>query len=194
MLQEVDKIGCRKFVKAKDVVLGNPKLNLAFIVNLFNNYTALENVNMDDYAADIVFFTIFNFEDIYIRNTTSLAFEFLSGLLTFFILYNGCIPISLYVTLETVKVIQVRVFIDSDLKMCYYDKSIDLHILAAAKTSSLNEELGQVEYIFSDKVKPCDIMLITDFAFNQPNNTITQPSTSFNFSIDRKYWYNRNKI
>ncbi|KAL9647568.1 hypothetical protein ABK040_006924 [Willaertia magna] len=87
----------------------------------------------------------------YIRNTTSLASEFFGGLLTFFILYNGCIPISLYVTLETVKVIQARVFIDSDLKMCYYDKSVDLHIPAAAKTSSLNEELGQVEYIFSDK-------------------------------------------
>ncbi|KAL9650234.1 hypothetical protein ABK040_014890 [Willaertia magna] len=68
MLQEVDKISCRKFVRAKDVVSGNLKLNLAFVTNLFNNYTALENVNMD-YAAllnflDIVFFTIFNFEDI----------------------------------------------------------------------------------------------------------------------------------
>ncbi|KAL9656160.1 hypothetical protein ABK040_007778 [Willaertia magna] len=57
MLQEADKIGCRKFVRAKDVVSGNPKLNLAFVANLFNNYPALENVNMDDYAALLNFDT-----------------------------------------------------------------------------------------------------------------------------------------
>ncbi|KAL5007401.1 hypothetical protein ScPMuIL_016207 [Solemya velum] len=44
MLREADKIGCRSFVSAKDVVAGNPKLNLAFVANLFNSYPALENV------------------------------------------------------------------------------------------------------------------------------------------------------
>jgi len=29
-------LGCKKFVKAKDIVKGNPKLNLAFVANLFN--------------------------------------------------------------------------------------------------------------------------------------------------------------
>ena len=42
MLQEADKIGCRSFVSALDVVNGNAKLNLAFVANLFNNYPALE--------------------------------------------------------------------------------------------------------------------------------------------------------
>lgn len=42
MLQEADKIGCRAFVSAKDVVDGNYKLNLAFVANLFNMYPALE--------------------------------------------------------------------------------------------------------------------------------------------------------
>ena len=42
MLQESDKIGCRQFLSAKDVVSGNYKLNLAFVANLFNNYPALE--------------------------------------------------------------------------------------------------------------------------------------------------------
>ena len=87
----------------------------------------------------------------YFWNTTPLVEEFFGGFLTFFILYNNCIPISLYVTLETVKVIQARVFLDNDVQMCYYDKANDMHIPAMAKTSSLNEELGQVEYIFSDK-------------------------------------------
>jgi hypothetical protein len=50
MLQEADKIGCRKFLKPNDVVNGNPKLNLAFVANLFNNYPALEEVNTADYA------------------------------------------------------------------------------------------------------------------------------------------------
>ena len=47
MLQESDKIGCRQFVSAKDVVAGNPKLNLAFVANLFNMYPALDKAEID---------------------------------------------------------------------------------------------------------------------------------------------------
>ncbi|XP_076472201.1 plastin-3-like isoform X1 [Babylonia areolata] len=42
MLQEAGKIGCRSFIGPKDVVMGNQKLNLAFVANLFNNYPALD--------------------------------------------------------------------------------------------------------------------------------------------------------
>lgn len=66
--------------------------------------------------------------------------------ITFLILYNNLIPISLYVTVEVVKVIQAT-FIDTDLEM-YYAKN---DTPAQARTSNLNEELGQVQYIFSDK-------------------------------------------
>ncbi|XP_053565991.1 plastin-1 [Bombina bombina] len=45
MLQEADKLGCRQFVTPSDVVAGNPKLNLAFVANLFNMYPALNKVN-----------------------------------------------------------------------------------------------------------------------------------------------------
>lgn len=41
-LGNADKIKCRKFLRAKDIVEGNPKLNLAFVANLFNMYPALE--------------------------------------------------------------------------------------------------------------------------------------------------------
>ncbi|XP_015761082.1 PREDICTED: plastin-3-like [Acropora digitifera] len=41
MLQMADKIGCRKFVRPKDVVAGNSKLNMAFVANLFNTYPGL---------------------------------------------------------------------------------------------------------------------------------------------------------
>ncbi|EFC45441.1 actin bundling protein [Naegleria gruberi] len=50
MLQNADKIGCRKFVRPKEVINGNQKLNLAFVANLFNNYPALEPINLNDYA------------------------------------------------------------------------------------------------------------------------------------------------
>ena len=42
VLRNADKINCRRFVRAKDIVAGNPKLNLAFVANLFNNFPALE--------------------------------------------------------------------------------------------------------------------------------------------------------
>jgi len=41
VLNNADKLGCRKFVTARDIVKGNPKLNLAFVANLFNNFPAL---------------------------------------------------------------------------------------------------------------------------------------------------------
>ncbi|GIX83118.1 phospholipid-transporting ATPase IA [Caerostris darwini] len=66
--------------------------------------------------------------------------------LTFIILYNNLIPISLQVTLELVRYVQA-IFINMDINM--YDKNSDTP--AMARTSNLNEELGQVKYIFSDK-------------------------------------------
>ncbi|XP_012687408.1 plastin-3 [Clupea harengus] len=50
MLQQADRLGCRQFVTPADVVAGNPKLNLAFVANLFNKYPALtkpENQDID---------------------------------------------------------------------------------------------------------------------------------------------------
>lgn len=53
MLGEADKIGCRSFVSSMDVVLGNPKLNLAFVANLFNEYPALDKPPVDIDIGDI---------------------------------------------------------------------------------------------------------------------------------------------
>ncbi|XP_041076090.1 plastin-3 isoform X3 [Polyodon spathula] len=50
LLQQADRLGCRQFVTPADVVSGNPKLNLAFVANLFNKYPALtkpENQDID---------------------------------------------------------------------------------------------------------------------------------------------------
>ncbi|XP_068960782.1 plastin-1 [Petaurus breviceps papuanus] len=48
MLQEADKLGCRQFVSPADVVSGNPKLNLAFVANLFNTYPSLHKPENND--------------------------------------------------------------------------------------------------------------------------------------------------
>nr|GMC51916.1 probable phospholipid-transporting ATPase 4 [Ipomoea batatas] len=67
-------------------------------------------------------------------------------LITALILYGYLIPISLYVSIELVKVIQA-LFINSDMHM--YDEETGTP--AQARTSNLNEELGQVDTILSDK-------------------------------------------
>ena len=70
----------------------------------------------------------------------------IADILTFIILYNNLIPISLIVTMEVVKFQQAQL-INSDLDM-YYAKT---DTPALCRTSSLVEELGQIEYVFSDK-------------------------------------------
>ncbi|XP_031713235.1 plastin-3 isoform X1 [Anarrhichthys ocellatus] len=48
MLQQADRLGCRQFVTPADVISGNPKLNLAFVANLFNKYPALVKPENED--------------------------------------------------------------------------------------------------------------------------------------------------
>ncbi|BGP12149.1 hypothetical protein JCM10213_004714 [Rhodosporidiobolus nylandii] len=71
---------------------------------------------------------------------------FIKDLLTFMLALSNLIPISLIVTMEVVK-FQQAAFINSDLDM--YHAPTDTPALC--RTSSLVEELGQIEYIFSDK-------------------------------------------
>lgn len=66
--------------------------------------------------------------------------------LTFLVAYSHLIPISLYVALELVKIIQT-------ILILYDNNCVDpiSNKPAIARTSDLIEELGQVEFIFSDK-------------------------------------------
>uniref|UniRef100_A0A8D2MEE9 Phospholipid-transporting ATPase n=1 Tax=Zonotrichia albicollis TaxID=44394 RepID=A0A8D2MEE9_ZONAL len=71
------------------------------------------------------------------------------GFLTFWgyiIVLNTMVPISLYVSVEVIRFGQ-SYFINWDLQMYYPEKDT----AAKARTTTLNEQLGQIQYIFSDK-------------------------------------------
>lgn len=78
--------------------------------------------------------------------STSIASTFFLDLLTYWILFSNLVPISLFVTVEIIKFYQ-GFLISNDLEM-YYEPT---DTPAVCRTSSLVEELGQIQYIFSDK-------------------------------------------
>ncbi|NWI60780.1 AT8B3 ATPase, partial [Calyptomena viridis] len=64
----------------------------------------------------------------------------------FTILLSIIIPMSMYITLEFIYLVN-SCFINWDLEMYYSAKDIP----AKARSTSLNDQLGQIQYIFSDK-------------------------------------------
>ncbi|KJE93765.1 ATPase [Capsaspora owczarzaki ATCC 30864] len=83
---------------------------------------------------------------------TGDIFLFYAGqFITFMLLYNYCIPISLYVTVELLKFFGA-LLIHWDEKMADKVNTSDKQpSMAKANTSDLNEELALVDYVFSDK-------------------------------------------
>ncbi|CCH40628.1 phospholipid-translocating ATPase [Wickerhamomyces ciferrii] len=90
-------------------------------------------------------------------NTSFKFFEFkaygstpaINGIISFFvavILFQSLVPISLYISVEIVKTLQA-LFIYCDVKM-YYEK---LDYPCTPKSWNISDDLGQIEYIFSDK-------------------------------------------
>ncbi|CAL8076966.1 unnamed protein product [Calicophoron daubneyi] len=83
----------------------------------------------------------------YLPDDGGISFRYgINMLLTAFIMYHTMVPISLQVSLEVVRFVQA-LFLNWDMDM--YDADSDTP--AMARTSNLNEELGQVRYLFSDK-------------------------------------------
>ncbi|XP_050618242.1 phospholipid-transporting ATPase FetA-like [Macaca thibetana thibetana] len=65
---------------------------------------------------------------------------------SYFIILNTMVPISLYVSVEIIR-LGNSLYINWDRKMFYAPRNTP----AQARTTTLNEELGQVKYVFSDK-------------------------------------------
>jgi phospholipid-transporting ATPase len=72
--------------------------------------------------------------------------QFFLDMCTYWVLYSNLVPLSLFVTVEIVKT-AMALMIGSDLDMYHAETDTP----AVCRTSSLVEELGQIEYIFSDK-------------------------------------------
>uniref|UniRef100_A0A670ZSB6 Phospholipid-transporting ATPase n=1 Tax=Pseudonaja textilis TaxID=8673 RepID=A0A670ZSB6_PSETE len=64
----------------------------------------------------------------------------------YIIVLNTMVPISLYVSVEVIRLGQ-SYFINWDLQMYYPEKDT----AAKARTTTLNEQLGQIHYVFTDK-------------------------------------------
>ena len=77
--------------------------------------------------------------------------QVLVNFLTFWILFGYLVPISLFVTLEVVKLVQAIGFMNNDTLMAYYDPEEKVMKPTKARNSNLNEDLGRVKYVFSDK-------------------------------------------
>jgi len=88
-----------------------------------------------------------NYLESYLNSAHSVSLSaFAVKFFTFLVAYSHLIPISLYVAMEIVKILQSW-FIFYDNLM--FDQAANKP--AIARTSELIEELGQVEFLFSDK-------------------------------------------
>ncbi|KAK7891041.1 hypothetical protein WMY93_023004 [Mugilogobius chulae] len=101
-----------------------------------------------------------------------------SGFLTFWsyiIILNTVVPISLYVSVEVLRLGHSH-FINWDCKMYFGGTNTP----AEARTTTLNEELGQVEFIFSDKTGTLtqNIMIFSKCSINGQTYAPTPTSSA----------------
>ena len=98
----------------------------------------------------------------------------LFNIASYLVLFNQFIPLSLYVTLEVVKICQAQ-YMAWDRNM--YDERKDTAALAS--NSNLTEELGQIEYIFSDKT---GTLTQNEMRFQ----ALALADRAYDFSLDKK--------
>ena len=102
---------------------------------------------------------------------TTWGLLFLKNTGTWILIFTNFVPISLIVTLELVKFWQGS-FMGWDVGM--YDMDQDFPM--KAQTTNINEECGQIEYIFSDKTGTltCNIMEFLKFSCRTGSFNVTE--------------------
>ena len=111
---------------------------------------------------------------------TQKFYVFMKMMGTWFLIFTNFVPISMLLTLELIKFWQARLMED-DLLMFDQDNGVAM----SAQSSSINEELGQIKYIFSDKTGTltCNIMSFIKFStlsdsFNLNSNQLKSEMAS----------------
>ena len=109
--------------------------------------------------------------------------------LTNFVLLSYLIPMSLYVTLEFNKAMQM-LLIGADNRMAVFDEFTGAIKKARPKTSELNSQLGHVRYIFTDKTGTLTENLMTyvgGVVGGQLHNETEQPGGIGRALLKRQY-------
>ncbi|GLD94849.1 hypothetical protein PINS_up003474 [Pythium insidiosum] len=106
-------------------------------------------------TTQVVWLHVNKTDSVYLRWQPNLVSQWFVGFGSYFLLMYQMIPVSLYVTISMVMFIQA-IFMTWDIDM-YYE---DLDVRMIVRSMGLNEELGQISYVFSDKTGTltCNVM------------------------------------
>lgn len=104
---------------------------------------------------------------------TDASVAFFPILVSFIILFNTMIPLSLYVSLEIVKLSQILLMNDIDM----YDETSNTPM--EARTSTINEELGQVKYAAYNRLLGYSTDALPSYIFSDKTGTLTNNSMRF---------------
>lgn len=109
----------------------------------------------------------------------NLGLEFLRNFLSYFILLNTFLPISLLMAIETIR-FMLLYFYKNDASFDYGDKKI------MTNTMTLNEELGKIQFVLSDKTGTLtqNVMVARNFCVGLEDVELSPPADQGQFQDD----------